>query len=255
MTAAFRRYSWLLGMVVFTAAVLAVWYAAVKFGLVNKVFVASPVDAFAVLLKRLANGELLESVGSTTGRMIAGWFLASTIGVLVGALIGSSRLAQDLFMPTLEALRPLPASAVIPVAILLFGLNNTMSVAVVAFGSLWPVLLSTLHGFRSVPRQLREVGDMLEMGKVRYFFTVSLPSASLDIIPGLKIGLALSLILTVVTEMQASLGGVGYDIFLAQRFYRSADLYAGLIVIGIIGFLINQMLLLVERSLFAWTPR
>lgn len=250
-----RRHSAIFGMVAFTALVLVIWQLAVQFGIVNKLFVATPIASFGVVFNRLASGELFESVGSTTGRMILGWLLASTIGILLGALIGSSRLAQDLLTPTLEALRPLPASAVIPVAILLFGLNNSMSVAVVAFGSLWPVLLATIHGFRNVPQQLREVGDMLEMGRLRYFFTIALPSAGIDILPGLKIGLALSLILTVVTEMQASLGGVGFDIFMAQRSYRSADLYAGLIVIGTIGFIINQVLLLVERRLFAWAPR
>lgn len=250
-----RRYGWLLGMVAFTAAFLLLWQLAVQFGIVNKLFVATPIASFGVVFNRLVNGDLLASVAATSGRMILGWLLASLVGILLGALIGSARLAQDLLMPTLEALRPLPASAIIPVAILLFGLNDSMSVAVVAFGSLWPVLLATIYGFRSVPPQLREVGDMLEMGKLRYFFTIALPSASLDILPGLKIGLGLSLILTVVTEMQASLGGVGYDIFMAQRSYRSADLYAGLITIGAIGFLINQVLLIVERRLFAWAPR
>lgn len=250
-----ERHGWIIGTAAFTAVVLLAWQLAVQFGLVNRLFVATPIAAFGVVVDRLADGQLLASVFSTAGRMIAGWLLASAVGMVLGALIGSSRLAQDLLMPTLEALRPLPASAIIPVAILLLGLNNAMSVAVIAFGSLWPVLLATIHGFRSVPSQLREVGDMLEMGRVRYFCTIALPSASLDILPGLKIGLALALILTVVTEMQASLGGVGFDILMAQRSYRSADLYAGLMVIGTMGLAINQVLLLVEQRLFSWTSR
>jgi len=106
-----------------------------------------------------------------------------------------------------------------------------------------------------VPAGLREVAAVLEMGRWRAFWTVSLPSAFVDIFPGLRTGLALALILTVVTEMQASLQGVGYDIFMAQRSYRSADLYAALLVIGAIGFTINQVLLIGERRLFPWLAR
>lgn len=245
----------ILMMLAFTGLVLVVWHLIVRLGFVNRTFVADPGDALAVIARQIASGDLFESVSATMTRMLSGWLLASLLGILMGALIGSSRLSQQIFAPILEALRPLPASAIIPVAILLFGLNNTMSVIVIAFGSLWPALLATIHGFEAVPPQLREVGRMLQMSRLRYFFTISLPSALVDIIPGLRIGLALSLILTVVTEMQASLRGVGYDIFMAQRLYRSADLYAGLIVIGAMGFFINQILLVSERHLLPWMHR
>lgn len=239
----------------FTGLVLFAWYLLVHFRLVNPVFVADPLKAAQVLFDNAVSGALWESVGSTARRMILGWATASVVGIMLGALIGSSRLAQDLLLPTLEVFRPLPASAAIPVAILMLGLTDTMAVAVIAFGALWPVLLSTIHGFRNVPRELREVGSMLEMNPVKYFFGISLPSASLDIMPGVRISLAISLILAVVTEMQASLAGVGYDIFIAQRTYRTAELYAGLLVTGLIGLTINQMLLIAERRIFAWNEK
>ena len=109
----------------------------------------------------------------------------------------------------------------IPVAILFFGLTTKMSTFVIAFGSLWPVLLSAIHGFVKVPRELREVASTLEMSKLRYILTIATPSASVDIMAGLRISLSLALILTVVTEMQASLPGLGYEIFLAQRTFRT----------------------------------
>lgn len=90
------------------------------------------------------------------------------------------------------------------------------------------------------------------MSKLRYIATVAIPSASVDIMTGLRISLALALILTVVTEMQASLPGLGYEIFLAQRTFRSADLYAGLITLGAFGFAVSQLLLLAERRLMWW---
>jgi sulfonate transport system permease protein len=136
--------------------------------------------------------------------------------------------------------------------VLFFGLSAAMSTFVIAFGSLWPILLAAIHGFVKVPRELREVAATLEMSKARYILTIAIPSASVDIMAGLRISLALALILTVVTEMQASLAGLGYEIFLAQRSFRTADLYAGLMTIGAFGFLINQLLLFAERRLMRW---
>ena len=171
---------------------------------------------------------------------------------MLGAAIGNSQVAHQFLSPTLEFFRPLPASAVIPVAVLFFGLTTTMSTFVIAFGSLWPVLLAAIHGYANVPRELREVAATLEMSRLRYILVIATPSASVDIMAGLRISLALALILTVVTEMQASLPGLGYEIFLAQRTFRSADLYAGLMTLGIFGFLISQALLLAERRLMRW---
>ena len=103
--------------------------------------------ALTVLQQRLADGSLWLPFAATGLRMIVGWLLASAIGIVLGAAIGTSRFARELLDPTLEFIRPLPASAVIPVAILFLGLSNEMSVTVIAFGAIWPVLLASVHGF------------------------------------------------------------------------------------------------------------
>ncbi len=241
--------------IAFTFAVLLVWEMTARSGAVGRVFLPHASDTFAVIWGDLTSGSLWSSIISTTWRMLLGWLLAAGLGIGLGALIGMSRFAQNLLMPTLEAFRPLPASAAIPVAILIFGLNDGMAVAVVAFGAIWPILLGSIEGFRNIPRELHEVGAMYQMSTARFLTRIALPSASLDIMSGLRIALALALILAVVTEMQASLPGVGYDIFIAQRTFRSADLYANLIVIGLIGLAVSQCLVWIERRLFRWRAR
>jgi ABC-type nitrate/sulfonate/bicarbonate transport system permease component len=236
----------------FTLLVIVLWQVVVEAGLVNRLFLAAPSQAFAVIVERAWSGTLWTAILDTAQRMAAGWVLAVLLAMALGIAIGNSKSANQFLSPTLEFFRPLPASAVIPVAVLFFGLTTTMSTFVIAFGSLWPVLLGAIHGFVKVPRELREVASTLEMSKVRYIVTVAIPSASVDIMAGLRISLALALILTVVTEMQASLPGLGYDIFLAQRTFRSADLYAGLITLGVFGFLVSHLLLLAERRLMWW---
>jgi ABC-type nitrate/sulfonate/bicarbonate transport system permease component len=236
----------------FTLLVIVLWQVVVEAGLVNRLFLAAPSQAFAVIMERAWSGTLWTAILDTAQRMAAGWVLAVLLAMALGIAIGNSSAAHQFLSPMLEFFRPLPASAVIPVAVLFFGLTTTMSTIVIAFGSLWPVLLAAIHGFVKVPRELREVASTLEMSKARYIATVAIPSASVDIMAGLRISLALALILTVVTEMQASLPGLGYEIFLAQRTFRSADLYAGLITLGAFGFLVSQLLLLIERRLMWW---
>jgi len=236
----------------FAAALVLTWQLLADLGLVSPVFFPSPARAIGVLVDRINDQSIWLPIGATGLRMLLGWAVASLLGVVIGAAIGSSRIARDLLEPTLEFVRPLPASAVIPVAILFLGLSNQMSIAVIAFGAIWPVLLASVHGFSSVQPELRQVSDVLGFSRGAFIAKIALPSALPDIIAGLRVSLAIALILAVVTEMQASLSGLGWDIFYAQRIYRSADLYAGLIVLGAMGFAGNQLLMQIERRLLLW---
>jgi len=236
----------------FALSLLVAWQLLADAHLISPIFFPSPLRALAVLEYRAFNGSLWVSLASTAVRMVVGWLLASAIGIAVGAAIGSSRLAHSLLNPTLEFIRPLPASAVIPVAILFLGLSNAMSLTVIAFGAVWPVLLASVHGFSSVPPQLTDVSRVLRFTRFDFMRKVALPSALPDIVAGLRVSLALSLILTVVTEMQSSLPGLGWDIFFAQRSYRSADLYAGLILLALLGYAANHLILFFERRALRW---
>ena len=238
----------------FAAGLLAIWYLVTEFRLISPVFLPAPERAFGELASRFADGTIWEPIGATVARMIFGWFLASLIGIAVGAAIGLSPLARDLLEPTLDFLRPLPASAMIPVAILFFGLSEQMAVSVIAFGSIWPVLMSSIFGFSHVSTRLQEVAVLLGLSRLEFLQKVAIPSALPDILAGMRSGLAVSLILAVVTEMQASLPGLGRDIFLAQRSFRSGELYAGLIILGALGVIINRALEIAERRVLRWRP-
>ena len=247
------RFEWRrwLGLA-FAVGLLALWQLASEARVLSPVFFPAPSRAIAVLWERVRDGSLWPPLIETLWRMCVGWLLAGLIGIMLGAAIGSSRTARGYTGPTLEFFRPLPASAIIPVAILFLGLSNAMSLAVIAFGAVWPVLLGSAYGFANVKPRLKEVAATLEMTPLDYFRQIALPSALPDIVSGARISLALALILAVVVEMQASLPGLGRDIMLAQRSFRSADLYAGLIVLGLVGFAVSHGLALLERRLVRW---
>lgn len=240
-------------------ALVALWWIASNAGWVSRVFLPTPQATFASLLEGLnlsgsgnGGGDLLGFTRATVGRMIEGWLLASLFGVLLGAAIGVSPSVRAWVQPTLEFIRPLPASALLPLAISIFGLNPGMVLFVVAFGAMWPVLLATVHGFAAVEPRLSEVARCLQMSRAAYIWKMGLPNAMPDILAGMRLALTIALIVAVVGEMIASQSGLGQAILLAARAFRASDLFAGIVLLGLIGFASNALLAFAERRLLRW---
>ena len=229
-----------------------IWHTLSVTGVVSRVFVPSPQAAVQSLWWGFTKGDLGRDTVATIMLMIQGWLLASIVGVVIGSAVGIFKPARETLGPILEFLRPLPASAIIPVAIALFGLGSTMVIGVVAFGSIWPVLLATIHGFSTVDPRLREVSAALNLSPLAFIRKIGLPNAVPDILGGMRLSLTVALILAVVTEMLAGRRGLGTAVLLAGRSFNSADLFAGLIVLAIVGWLSSALLQAAERYLLRW---
>ena len=247
-----RPLTWLGSGAVFLAFV-ALWWAASHGGWISRVFLPTPEATLASLHEGLAaGGELAAFSLATTLRMLQGWLLASLFGVALGALIGISPAARATLQPTLEFVRPLPASALLPLAIAIFGLSPAMVLSVVAFGAMWPVLLATVHGFAAVEPRLVEVASCLQLRRGQFVLAIGLPNALPDILAGMRLSLTVALIVSVVGEMIASQPGLGQAILLAARSFRASELFAGIVLLGLIGFASNSLLSLAERRLLKW---
>jgi ABC-type nitrate/sulfonate/bicarbonate transport system permease component len=247
-----KAAAWRLASLGVLAALIALWAEIAALKLVPPLFLPAPLRAGQALIAGFSRGDLTNKLEGTLAHMAAGWLVASLIGVALGGLIGSSGRARDYVAPTLEFLRPLPASAVIPVAIAIFGLTPQMAVGVIAFGSIWPMLLATLHGFAHVEPRLREVARALHISPLGFAFKIALPSALPDIFAGLRLGLTVALILSVVCEMIAGLDGLGSWELLAARGYRSADIFAGVLLLGAVGLIANAALSAAEARALRW---
>lgn len=247
-----RRLLWLLASVACYAALVGVWQLIADARLVASIYLPGPDRVLAALRRGAQSGELIGMIAITARHMLFGWLLASLAGVALGALIGISPAARAYFGPLLEFLRPLPASAVFPVAIALMGLSGGMLLSVIAFGALWPMLIATVHGFSSVEPRLIEVGAALKLSRWQLLRKIALPNAMPDILAGMRFGLTIALILAVVGEMLVSQGGLGHWILLSARMFRSADLFAGVFVLGLIGLAGSALLNLIERRVLAW---
>ncbi|MCC6472666.1 MAG: ABC transporter permease [Burkholderiales bacterium] len=249
-----RRLASAASSVAFLTAVIAAWWLVAETKLINPMFLPGPQRALATLWGWIDSGELWDPLGKTVWRLFAGWLVASAIGIALGAAIASSARARELLEPTAEFLRPLPASALLPPAVLLLGLTDTMIVTVIAFGTVWPILLGSIHGFKAIDPRLIEVARMLRFPPLARAFKFQLPNALPEIFAGMRVSLALALILTVVAEMLSSQPGLGHMVLVAARAFRSADIFAGIFVLGVLGFLTNSLMQYLEAYLLRWRP-
>ncbi|MCJ0761598.1 ABC transporter permease [Variovorax terrae] len=246
------RWSAAVSSIAVTLGLLGVWAVVANREWVSPIFLPAPQATFDALVQGLSHGELFGLTLGTIKRMAYGWALASLIGIALGALIGTSATLRAWLQPMLEVIRPLPASAIMPIAIALIGLSPAMVLVVIAFGAVWPVLLATVHGFATMEPRLHEVGRVLRLSPLAFVFKIGLPNALPDALAGMRLSLTVSLILAIVGEMLASQQGLGQAILQAARAFRSAELFAGVALLGVIGFASNALLGAAERRLLRW---
>lgn len=249
------RAGWYFGSIGVTALLVAVWQLAADHGGIPSVFLPGPDKAWNALVAGVTGGPIAKVTLATVQRMIYGWALASLAGVVLGALIGSSRHARDYLGPTLEMIRPVPVSAFMPIVIAFLGLTGDMVLVVVTIGAIWPVLLGTVHGVSAVETRLIDVSRVLKLGRLQLLWKIALPNAQPDILAGARLGLTVSLVLTVIGEMLTSENGLGYYILLEGRAFHSANLFAGVILLGLIGLVSNLALQAAEARLLRWSRR
>jgi sulfonate transport system permease protein len=247
-----KRAGWRLASIAVGGLFILAWQLLANAHVLSPVYLPGPDRTWRALVDGFADGSLPGALWQTVGRMFVGWLLASLAGIVIGAAIGLSPPARAYLGPTLEFMRPLPASAVIPLAILFFGLTDGMVLAVIAFGALWPTLLATVHGFAAVEPCLYEVSRALGMSRLAVVWKIALPSSLPDILGGMRLSLTVSLILAVVGEMLASRPGLGREILIAARMFHAPDLYAGVVLLGGLGYLTAQGLFAVEARLLRW---
>jgi ABC-type nitrate/sulfonate/bicarbonate transport system permease component len=204
------------------------------------------------LVAGLRSGELATVFGSTLWRMALGLAIGSATGVMLGLAMASLPRLNAALRPLVELLRTIPIPAAIPPLILLLGIDHAMKVFVVAFSTFFPVLVNTLGGVRSIDPAALDVARTLQVGRWRILLHVVLPASLPYILAGVRISLALALIVSVVAEMIAGSEGIGYYIMTMQYAMRATDMYAAIFLLAAVGYVLNRGMLGVERRLLHW---
>jgi len=209
-------------------------------------------EIFRSWFEKMFDGTLVQDLFATLWRQLFGYFLAVAIGVALGLAIGYFRTLYNLFEPLVELLRPIPGPAYLPVLVLFVGIGNDMKVILVFIASFFPVLLNTYSGVRSIDPVQFDTTRTLGLTTLQTFRELVVPAASPYILTGMRISLAISLILAILGEMIVSNDGLGYFVLLSQRTYRIPEMYAGLFTIAVYGYFLNRIFLLAEGWLISW---
>jgi ABC-type nitrate/sulfonate/bicarbonate transport system permease component len=196
--------------------------------------------------------EVTQNVVPSIGRMFGGYLVAAVIGVVVGTAIGLSRGLAGFVNPIIHFARAIPPPAMIPLFLIVLGLGTPMKVGLIAFGVVWPILLNTTDGVRSVDKTQLETGRVFGITGLRRLTHIVLPAASPKIFAGLRVSLSLALILMVISEMVAATDGIGFGILQAQRTFKITDMWAGMVLLAVLGCLFNMVLLAVEARVLGW---
>ena len=227
--------------------------AFVRAGAVNAAIVPPPSVVVQRLAGILAAGGFLEPLGKTLYLLFVSYIIGCAIAVGMGLLMGRYRWVDGLLEPLVEFLRPLPKPALLPPLMLFLGLGDAMKMTVIALGVFFPVLINTVQGVRGTDPVLLDVGRTFGHKPSAALYKIVLPSALPLILAGMRVSLGLGLVLVIVAEMMAGTGGIGFLVIDMQRSFRSADMYAWIVILAMVGYALNTAFVRLERRLIHWS--
>ena len=230
----------------------ALWEFLPRAGIVSAAFLSPPSDVFAAIVKLVQTGQLNKHIIASLQRSLAGLTLAVFTGVGLGLLMGVWRRFEAFVDPLLQLFRQVSALALFPVFLLFFGIGEVSKIAIIFWAAFWPVLLNTISGVKQVEKLL--IHSALSMGATRsfIFFKVILPAAAPSIFTGIRLAGAYSITALVAAEMIGSHAGLGFLTLNSQEIFQIPSMYAGIVLLALLGLALNYVLALLEKRLTRW---
>jgi NitT/TauT family transport system permease protein len=231
---------------------LILWELCARFGVIDTRFFPAPSSVIATLIEMVRTGELVTHTAVSMQRLVYGTVLGGVPALILGIVMGLNRPIRALFDPLIAATYPVPKSAILPLALLIFGLGEGSKIFMVAIGVFFPVVINTTTGVLEINKIYLDVGRNYQADRWNTFWTIALPGALPVIMTGFKLGIGIGLVLIAVAEMVGAKSGLGYLIWSAWSTFAVEQMYVGLFVIAIIGFLISLGLNELERVIIPW---
>jgi len=226
-----------------------VWELAVRSGFAAYDYLPAPTAILASALPLVVQGDLLPATAHTVAVALFGWAIAGVIGTCLGVLLGLSKIARDYLMISIEVLRPLPAVALVPLALLLFGFSAETELFVIILPSIWPLLVNVKAGIIAVPTSLRDVSRALRLGKFEAIVKIYIPGAAEFFLVGCRLSLTTALVLAIVTEMIGNPEGLGYAVVREAQALNPTAMFVYVLTTGLLGICFNLMLVGISRMI------
>lgn len=232
------------------ALLLAAAEIAVRASGTTSLAVAAPSQVIVALISALGNGTILTATRDTLVCALGGLLIGSVIGLILGLLFGLVRPIDRLMELTIEAIRPIPSVALIPIAMLSLGFGYRFEVAIVAFACVWPTLIMTRSAIAGIEPRLLEVARVLQLSLSERIFKIVIPAALPRIVVALRLAAGFALVVAVTVEIAANPLGLGFGMLIAQQSLSPALMLAYLLWVGLIGYAVNALLLAAQHRLF-----
>jgi len=232
---------------------LGAWFLLSALNMVDPIFLPSPWSVASSLIEGMLSGPLAKHMLVTVARSLAGFLIAGAIGIPLGLLVGRIRTLAHATQPTIDFFRSIPATALFPLFLFFFGVGDKAKIAIVVYACSLIVLVNTAYGAMQVKKPRILCARVMGASRLDVFWKIIVPESAPGIFAGLRIALSLAFVLIVVTEMFiGTTVGLGFQIMNAQMVYRTPEMYAGIMLAGIIGYLANRSLLVIERRVLHW---
>lgn len=243
-----ERYSSIL-LVLLT---LAIWELMARFGWISTLFFPPPSKILLNFITLIISGKLFPHLAITLFRLAAGCLIGGIPGLVLGLAMGWSPTIRKVFDPIIAALHPLPKIAIFPLIMIIFGLGNASKIAAIAIASFFPMLINSMAGVQQINPVYFEVTRNFGAGVWKTFTRVIIPGSLPMILTGIRLSINVALLITIAVEWVSSKTGLGVLIWFSWQTLRIEELYASLIVIGLLGFLINYGLQMLTLHLSPW---
>jgi len=242
--------------------VLALWELVARAGMIDVRFFPPPTKIFQAMIDMAGRTdpltgkiELWQHLGASLSRIFWGSLLGFIPAVIIGLLMGLSPTLRAFLNPLVSVTYPIPKIAILPLLLLIFGLGEMSKIVVLAIGIFFLGLINTLQGVLQIPQIYFEVGHVYRVGWWRQFFLIVLPGAFPSIFTGLRLGVGYGLVLIVAAEFVGAKTGIGYLIWQSWEAFLVEDMYVGLILISLLGYLFNIFLERLEARFVPWSGK
>ena len=242
----------IINVAVSLGAVLLVWTIVTALKIVSPALFPSPADTWNAALELIRSGLFLSDLVASLTRAVIGFAIGAVLGIVVGLLTARVRAVQFILGPFLTVLRPIPAIALVPIAIVWFGIGEPSKYFVIAYTVFLAVWLNTHHGMERVPRTFVLASRALGASRVREFVEVIVPAAAPHIVAGLRMGSALAFLSLVAAELSGASSGIGYRMQEARQYIRTDIMFVGLIELGVLGALLDTGFVMLSRRVVHW---
>jgi ABC-type nitrate/sulfonate/bicarbonate transport system permease component len=236
------------------AGALAAWQAVSAGEVLDSTSFPPPTEVLDALVRVVGESWFWTALGETAKSTLLGLLITVAIALPLGAALGLSETAFRSCRLVIEFLKPIPVVALLPLALLMYGTTLQMKLVLICFGTLWPLLMQVIYGVQNVDAVAAETARAYRLRRTRWLVSVVLPSAAPFIATGLRVAGVTALLLSIVTELVGGAAGLGLQITRAQSAADYDELYALVVITGVLGIAVNGVLRRMERRTLRWLP-